>query len=229
MRLAVDLTRPYFLAPGAREPHLLLLQMSGTSIQQAAIASSHCQTSRAVAHGISWSFLLAGVLPAAYVARQLRQGGNGAKRPSRTRVYYRRSPGGDENTRSKNFLKPQSCTGAIKYFDGGKFRTTSDGVVIIEDVVGTHTKVNTLKWVPKRELWPGHVSDDGEAFGILQPAQEVEVLVITSRNEAIADTKEWIQGVVIAVDKNQKLAAVALSSNTGRIVEVPWTWLPPKA
>lgn len=86
-----------------------------------------------------------------------------------------------------------------------------------EVLVQKAQKLERPKWVPSRELWRSNVTDMEEAFGTLRPADEVEVLVEKSRHANIRSVKEWVGGVVLALDEKRQRVAVALSSSKGTI------------
>lgn len=74
-----------------------------------------------------------------------------------------------------------------------------------------------VKWRPKRDLWQGNVTDDAAAFGELHSGHEIEVFVERSKHPQIRSVKDWMPGVVIAVDESQRRVAVNLTSDEGTL------------
>uniref|UniRef100_A0A7S0AUD9 EngB-type G domain-containing protein n=1 Tax=Pyrodinium bahamense TaxID=73915 RepID=A0A7S0AUD9_9DINO len=112
--------------------------------------------------------------------------------------------------------------GALKKWGGGGFIAKQDGTALREEsLLRRSMRDGPLKWTPKRELWPGYVTDDQEGFGMLRPGNEVDVLLEKSRHPEVRSNQEWMEGVVIAVDEDTNRVAVCLSSDDGT-VDVPY-------
>lgn len=165
-------------------------------------------------------FLLAGALPAVHIAQRMRRRAGGANTRVLLRVLGRRpqrGPPSDSRERIQKKLSKRN-QGALKEWGGGGFVATRDGNAIREEsLLHKTTRARPLKWLPKREFWPGTVTDDVEVFGALRPGHEVDVMVEKSKHPQIRSVKEWMKGVVIAVDEGQQRVAVCLSSNSGTI------------
>lgn len=91
----------------------------------------------------------------------------------------------------------------------------NDGTATREEQLAKVTAKQTLreKWRPKRELWPGDITDDlTELFGKLNIGDEVDVLVESSKYPEITSAREWTPGAVVAMDDRRRRVAVCLSN-----------------
>lgn len=74
-------------------------------------------------------------------------------------------------------------------------------------------------WVPKRENWKGHVTDDDvEGFGVLKQGHELEVYVAKLDPMGNPKPGDWRPAVVLAIDRKTELVAVRTSKSRESVV-----------
>jgi len=143
------------------------------------------------------------------------------RRDMRFRHWHIGSPG---SNKGGDAVFDEKTKEAMQQWGGGAVETkcvNGDRVAMRKEVLPEHLEnKRRMKWMPRREVWPGLVRDDeGEIFGVVRTGDEVEVLKEEGGYSIRSKKQEWVRGVVVANDVSNSRAAICPSTGGG-IIEV---------